>query len=146
MTTNTRAAFHATAHCLAGCATGEILGLVISTLLGLGAAASIALATVLAFGFGYGLTVGPVLAAGVPLRRALGVALASDTLSIGAMEITDNAIVLAVPGALDAGLGDGVFWWSLALGLAIAFVVAFPVNRALISRGRGHAATHHHAH
>jgi len=146
VTSLNRIAFLATAHCLAGCAIGEVLGLVLATVFGLGTTASIVLATALAFTFGYGLSVGPIAAGGVPLQRAVRLALASDTLSIATMEVTDNAIVLAVPGAMAAGLGDGVFWWSLTLGLAIAFVVAFPVNRALIARGRGHATAHHHAH
>jgi hypothetical protein len=143
-----RTAVNATLHCLTGCAIGEILGLVIATALGLGDAASIALAVVLAFLFGYALTLRPLVTAGLPLRRALRLAFASDTASIATMEIVDNAFVLAVPGAMEAGLGDGLFWWSLLLGLAIAFVVAVPLNAWLIARGRGHAVVHqhHHAH
>src|SRR5829696_5178019 len=137
-----RLALAATWHCLTGCAIGEILGLVIASALGWGTFASIALAVVLAFLFGYALTLRPLVAGGVPLRRAARVALAADTLSITVMEIVDNAIVLLVPGAMDAGLGDLLFWWSLALGLAVAFFAAFPVNRALIARGRGHAVVH----
>jgi Domain of unknown function (DUF4396) len=141
-----RSAFQATVHCLTGCAIGEILGMVIATALGLGNAASIVLAIVLAFFFGYLLTLGPVVRAGVPVRRAASLTLASDTVSIGTMELVDNAFILAVPGALAAGLGDGLFWWSLAVSLAIAFVVALPVNWWLIRRGRGHAVVHelHH--
>jgi hypothetical protein len=140
----TRSAVQATVHCLTGCAVGELLGLVFATLLGLGNAASIALAVVLAFAFGYAFSVWPIVAAGVPARRALRLALAADTLSIATMELVDNATVLLVPGAMAAGLADGVFWGSLALGLAIAFVATVPVNRALIARGRGHAALHRH--
>jgi uncharacterized protein DUF4396 len=101
---------------------------------------------VLAFCFGYSLTIRPLLAGGVPLRRAARVALAADTVSITVMEIVDNAIVLVIPGAMDAGLGDALFWGSLALALVIAFVAAFPVNRYLIARGRGHALAHGHHH
>jgi len=140
-------AIQATLHCLTGCAIGEVLGMVISTAFGWGNAASIGVSVLLAFVFGYGLTLRPVLAAGVPLRRALGLAVASDTVSIGTMEIVDNAFILVVPGALAAGLADGLFWWSLALSLVIAFVLTVPVNRALIARGRGHAVMHElHAH
>ena len=138
----TRSAISATLHCLTGCAIGEILGLVISTALNLSNLPSIVLATVLAFVFGYGLSIRPIRAAGVPWRRAARLTLASDTLSIATMEVVDNAIVLVVPGAMAAGLLDGVFWWSLALGLLIAFVITVPVNRALIARGRGHAVVH----
>jgi hypothetical protein len=143
----TRTAIQATLHCLTGCAIGEILGMVLATALGWGNVTSIAVSVVLAFFFGYGLTLRPVLAAGVPLRRAFGLAFASDTVSIGTMELVDNGFVLLVPGALAAGLGDVLFWWSLLASLAIAFVVTVPVNRALIVRGRGHAVVHElHAH
>jgi hypothetical protein len=143
----TRSAVQATLHCLTGCAIGEVLGMVLSAALGWGDAGSIAVSVVLAFAFGYGLTVRPVLRAGVPARRALGLAFASDTVSIATMEAVDNGFVLLVPGALAAGLGDGLFWWSLAVSLAIAFVAAVPVNRWLIARGRGHAVLHElHAH
>ena len=142
-----RAAFSATTHCLTGRAIGEVLGMVIATALGWGNAASIAISVVLAFFFGYALTLGPVLRAGVPLRRALPLAFASDTASITVMEIVDNAFILLVPGAIDAGLGQALFWWSLGLSLVIAFVLAFPLNRWLIARGRGHAVLHeYHAH
>jgi len=137
-----RSAFSATAHCLTGCAVGEILGLVIATAAGWSTVPSIAIAVVLAFIFGYAFTLGPVLRAGVPLRRALPLAFASDTASITVMEIVDNAFILIVPGAMQAGLGDAKFWWSLGVGLAIAFVFAFPLNRWLIARGRGHAVVH----
>lgn len=138
----TRTAVQATLHCLTGCAIGEILGMVLATALGLGNLASIVLAVVLAFVFGYGLTLRPVLRAGVPVRSAVGLAFASDTLSISTMEIADNAFILAVPGAMAAGLADGLFWWSLLASLALAFVVTVPLNRALIRRGRGHAVLH----
>jgi hypothetical protein len=139
-----RVAFAATWHCLTGCAIGEILGLAIASALDWANFASIALAVVLAFFFGYSMTLGPLLRGGVSLRSAARVALAADTVSIFVMEIVDNAIVLVVPGAMESGLGDLLFWWSLALGLALAFVAAFPVNRALIASGRGHAAMHSH--
>jgi hypothetical protein len=139
-----RSALQATLHCLTGCAIGEILGLALATVFGWGTASSIALATALAFVFGYSTSLGPIIRAGVPPRKALSLAFAGDTLSITTMEIVDNAIVLIVPGAMEAGLTDGLFWWSLGLGLALAFVAAFPVNRALIARGRGHAVMHAH--
>jgi hypothetical protein len=143
----TRMAVQATLHCLTGCAIGEILGMVLATALGLGNAASIALSVVLAFAFGYGLTVRPVLRAGVAPRRAARIALASDTISIATMELVDNAFILLVPGALAAGLADGLFWWSLLVSLAIAFVLTVPVNRWLMARGRGHAVLHaYHGH
>jgi hypothetical protein len=142
-----RVALQATLHCLAGCAIGEILGMVIATALGWGNVATIAISVALAFLFGYSLTLRPVLRAGVPFRRAARLALASDTLSIATMELVDNGFVLLVPGALAAGLGDGLFWWSLLASLGIAFAAAFPVNRWLIGRGKGHAVLHEvHAH
>jgi hypothetical protein len=136
------AAFGATWHCLTGCAIGEVLGLVIATALDWGNFASIALAVALAFCFGYALTLRPLVRGGIPLRKAARIALAADTVSIAVMEVVDNGFVLIVPGAMEAGLGDYLFWWSLAVGLFIAFWAAFPVNRALIARGRGHAAVH----
>ena len=144
----TRAAFYATVHCLTGCAIGEMLGLVISTGLGWHDLPSILLAIVLAFVFGYGLTFGPLVQAGVEPRRAARLAIASDTVSIVVMEAMDSAVVVLVPGAMAAGLLDGLFWGSLALSLAVAFVVALPVNRWLIGRGLGHAviAGHHAGH
>src|SRR5690348_9590476 len=143
----TSSAIQATLHCLTGCAVGEVLGMVLATAFGFGNAASIALSVVLAFFFGYALTIRPVLQAGLGVRRAAGVALASDTVSITTMEIIDNAFILIVPGAMAAGLADGLFWWSLALSLVIAFVLTVPVNRWLIARGRGHAVMHElHAH
>jgi hypothetical protein len=138
----TRSAIQATVHCLTGCAIGEVLGMVLATALDWGNALSIAVSTVLAFFFGYALTLRPVLRAGVPLRRATGLAFASDTVSIAVMEVVDNGFILLVPGAIAAGLADGLFWWSLAVGLAIVFVIAVPVNRWLIARGRGHAVVH----
>ncbi len=143
----TRTAVSATLHCLTGCAIGEVLGMAIATALGWGDLASIALAIALAFVFGYGLTSLPLLRAGLPPRRVAGLALASDTLSITTMEIVDNLIILAVPGAMAAGLGDPLFWGSLAVALFIAFWAAVPVNRWLLARGRGHAVVHaQHAH
>ena len=141
-TDTSRLAFQATIHCLTGCGIGEVLGLGGATLLGLGNAASIVLGIVLAFVFGYGLTFVPLLRAGMPLLRATGITFAAETLSITTMEIVDNLVVLAVPGAMDTGLGDILFWGSLALSLALAFVAAFPVNRWLIARGLGHAVVH----
>jgi hypothetical protein len=142
----TRTAIQATLHCLTGCAIGEVLGMVLATWWGWGNVASIALAIVLAFAFGYALTLTPVLRSGVALKAAVGVALAADTVSILVMEIVDNGFVLAVPGAIDAGLADALFWVSLIVSLAIAFVVALPVNRAMIARGRGHAVVHQYHH
>jgi hypothetical protein len=142
-----RVAFSATAHCLTGCAIGEVLGMIIGTALGWGNLATIVLAVVLAFFFGYSLTMVPLLRAGLALAVAIPLALASDTLSIGVMEIVDNAILLVVPGAMEAGLEDLLFWGSLAFALAVAFVAAYPVNRYLIARGRGHAVVHaYHGH
>jgi hypothetical protein len=116
--------------------------MVIATALGWGNAASIALAIALAFVFGYALTFGPILRAGVPMRRATRLTVASDTVSIGTMELVDNAFILLVPGAIAAGLSDSLFWWSLIVSLAIAFLITVPVNRWLIARGRGHAVVH----
>jgi hypothetical protein len=132
----------ATLHCLTGCAIGEVLGMIIGTSAGLPNGGTVVLSIALAFFFGYALTVRGVLHAGLPLRRAVRVALAADTVSILVMEIVDNAIVLAVPGAMDAGIGSLLFWASLAGSLAIAFVVTVPVNRSLMGRGKGHAVVH----
>src|SRR3954447_11671954 len=142
----TRLAVSATRHCLTGCAIGEVLGLVLATWWGWGNTASVVLAIGLAFVFGYSLTITPVLRSGLNLRAAIGVARAADTVSIVVMEIMDNAVVLAVPGAMDAGLADALFWLSLATSLAVAFVVTVPVNRALIARGKGHAVVHAYHH
>ena len=142
-----RVAFSATAHCLTGCAIGEVLGLVIGTALGWSNVATIALAVALAFLFGYSLTMLPLLRSGMALAAVLPVAFAADTLSITVMEIVDNLIMLAVPGAMEAGPTSLLFWISLAFALAVAFVAAFPVNRYLIARGKGHAVVHqHHEH
>jgi hypothetical protein len=137
-----RLAVIATAHCLTGCAIGEILGLVIGTALGWGNGATIVLAVALAFLFGYSFTLVPVLRSGLALGAAIVVALAADTVSITVMEIVDNAIMLVVPGAMDAGLNTWLFWGALAIALAVAFVITVPVNRALIRRGKGHAVVH----
>jgi hypothetical protein len=136
----------ATLHCLTGCAIGEVLGMVIGTATGMSNAATVVLSIALAFIFGYALTMRGVLASGVGFRQALRIALAADTVSIAVMEVVDNGVVLAVPGAMDAGLADALFWGSLALSLVIAFVVTTPVNRWMISRGRGHAVVHAHHH
>jgi Domain of unknown function (DUF4396) len=137
-----RVAFSATTHCLTGCAIGEVLGVVIGTALGWGNLATIVLAIVLAFFFGYSLTMVPLLRSGLALATVLPLAFASDTLSITIMEIVDNLIIVVIPGAMDAGLTSLLFWGSLVFSLAVAFVAAFPVNRWLISRGRGHAVVH----
>jgi uncharacterized protein DUF4396 len=135
-------ALSATIHCLTGCAIGEVLGMILSTWWGWGGAASIALSIVLAFFFGYGLTSLPLLRSGLRLRKVVPLALASDTASITTMEVVDSLFIVLVPGALAAGLGDALFWWSLGVSLLIAGVVAYPVNRWLIARGRGHAVVH----
>jgi hypothetical protein len=137
-------ALSATIHCLTGCAIGEILGLVIATQLGWHDLPSILLAVVLAFVFGYSLTLRPLLASGVAIGTAARLAFAADTLSITVMEIVDNAIVVAIPGAMAAQVVDPLFWGSLALSLAIAGIAAYPVNRWLIQRGQGHAVIHGH--
>jgi Domain of unknown function (DUF4396) len=136
----------ATLHCLTGCAIGEVLGMVIGTAAGLHNVTTVILSIALAFVFGYGLTVRGVLRVGVGLRPALGVALAADTVSIAVMELFDNAVLLAVPGAMDAGLTSTLFWASLAGSLAVAFIVTTPVNRAMIRRGKGHAVLHSYHH
>jgi hypothetical protein len=142
-----RVAFSATAHCLTGCAIGEVLGMVIGTALGWGNVATIALAVALAFFFGYSLTMLPLLRSGMALGAVLPLAFASDTLSITVMEIVDNLIMLAVPGAMEAGPTSLLFWGSLTFALLVAGAVAFPVNRYLIARGKGHAVVHqHHEH
>jgi hypothetical protein len=138
----TMSAISATVHCLTGCAIGEVLGMVIGTAFGLHNVTTIILSIVLAFFFGYALTIRPVLAAGIPFSGAFKVALAADTLSILTMEIIDNGVIVAVPGAMDAGLGDFLFWGSLAFSLVVAFIVTVPVNRWLIGRGKGHAVMH----
>jgi hypothetical protein len=142
------AAVRATLHCLTGCAIGEVLGMVIGTAFGLSNLATVVASIVLAFFFGYALTMRGVLRAGVDLRTALRVALAADTVSIAVMEMVDNAFVLAVPGAINAGLTTTLFWGSLAASLGLAFVVATPVNKWMLGRGLGHAVVHeyHHHH
>jgi hypothetical protein len=135
-------AFSATVHCLTGCAIGEVAGMAIGTALGFSDLATIALAVVLAFIFGYGLTSLPLLRSGMALGAVIPIALASDTLSIAVMEIVDNLIMVAVPGAMEAGLDSLLFWGSLAFALLIAGLVAWPVNRWLIARGKGHAVVH----
>ena len=139
-------AVSATLHCLTGCAIGEVLGMVIGSALGWSNAATVVLSIALAFVFGYSLAMRPVLRAGLPLAAALGVAFASDTISISVMELIYNAFVLAIPGAMDAGLSSALFWGTLLASLAIAFVVTVPVNRWLIARGRGHAVMHQYHH
>jgi hypothetical protein len=143
-----RTAISATLHCLTGCAIGEVLGMVLSTWWGWSNTGNIVLSVALAFVFGYSLTMLPLVRAGLTPRRALPLAFASDTLSIATMEIVDSLIVLVIPGAIAAGIGDPLFWGSLAVALFIAFWVAVPVNRALIARGKGHAVVHayHQAH
>jgi Domain of unknown function (DUF4396) len=138
----TSVAISATLHCLTGCALGEIAGMVIGTALGFSDWGTVALAVALAFLFGYALTSLPLLRAGLALGAVIPIALASDTLSIATMELVDNAIMLTVPGAMEAGLGDVLFWGALAVALVIAGVVAVPVNRWLIARGKGHAVVH----
>jgi hypothetical protein len=138
----TGVALSATLHCLTGCAIGEVAGVAIGTALGWSDIATIALAIVLAFFFGYALTSLPLIRAGLALATVIPIALASDTLSIAVMEIVDNAILLIIPGAMDAGLGDVLFWGSLSVALVLAGAVALPVNRWLIARGKGHAVVH----
>jgi hypothetical protein len=137
-----RMAMSATVHCLTGCAVGEILGLVVGTAAGLAAGTTIALAVVLAFFFGYTLSTLPLLAAGLGVGSALKLVLAADTLSIATMEVVDNVVMAVIPGAMDAGLVNPLFWLAMMVALAAAFVAAYPVNRALLRRGKGHALTH----
>ena len=139
-----RIAWSATVHCFTGCAIGEVLGLALATAFGWSALASIVVAVVLAFVFGYSFTLIPLLRSGLTLGAAVPLALVSDTFSITVMEIVDNAIMLLIPGAMAAGLTDPLFWGSLSVSLIVAFVVAYPVNRWLIARGRGHAVVHTH--
>jgi hypothetical protein len=135
-------AVSATLHCLTGCAIGEVAGVAIGTAAGFSDFATIALAIGLAFLFGYALTSLPLLRAGLAFSAVVGIALASDTLSIATMEVVDNVILLVIPGAMEAGLGDLLFWGSLAFALFVAFVLTVPVNRWLIGRGKGHCAVH----
>lgn len=142
--TSWRMAAQATLHCLTGCAIGEVLGMVIGTAAGLHNAATVVVSVALAFVFGYALTMRGVLRAGVPLRQAVKVALAADTVSILVMELIDNTVMVGVPGAMDAGLADALFWVSLVLSLVLAFLLTTPVNRWMIGRGKGHAVVHAH--
>jgi hypothetical protein len=137
-----RVAFSATLHCLTGCAIGEILGMIVGTALGFSNLQTIVLAIALAFLFGYSLTSLPLLRAGMALSAVVPIALATDTFSIATMEVIDNGLMVAIPGAMHAGVGDVLFWGALSFALVLAGVVAFPVNRWLITRGRGHAVLH----
>lgn len=141
-----KTAFNATVHCLTGCAIGEILGMIISTALKWGSVASVAISIILAFAFGYALSIYSLLKSGLNLKPAFTTALAADTVSIAVMEISDNAFILIIPGAIHAGLNTGLFWISLIVSLIVAFLAAFPVNRYLISKGKGHALAHKHHH
>jgi hypothetical protein len=141
-----RLAASATNHCLTGCVLGEVAGMAIATALGWGDVASIALAIALAFLFGYTLTSLPLIRAGLALAAIVPIALSADTVSIAIMELIDNLTILIVPGAMEAGLGDALFWLPLLGGFAIAWPFAFAVNRALIRRGKGHAVVHEHHH
>lgn len=140
----TKMAVSATLHCLTGCAIGEVLGMVLGTAWGWSNLATVVLSIALAFVFGYALSLRSVLKNGVPLRQAVRIVLLADTLSIATMELVDNTVMLVVPGAMDTHLGDPLFWGTLVLSLAIAFVVTVPVNRWLITRGKGHAVIHEH--
>ena len=142
----TRLAVSATLHCLTGCAIGEVLGMVIGTALGFSEWGTVALAVGLAFLFGYSLTSLPLLRAGMALSAVIPIAFATDTFSIAIMEIVDNAIMLAIPGAMHSGVGSLLFWGALSFALAVAGVIAFPVNRWLIKRGKGHAVLHNSGH
>ncbi len=141
-------AANATLHCLTGCAIGEIVGLMVGTALGLGNGATIALAVGLAFLFGYALSTLPLIQAGLGFSAALSVVFAADTLSIVVMEVVDNLVMAVIPGAMDAGLVNPIFWLGMMISLTAAFVAAFPVNRYLIDKGKGHSLTHqfHHEH
>lgn len=139
-----KTASSATLHCLSGCAIGEIFGLILASIFGLSTGVSIVLAIFLAFIFGYSLSALPLLQSGFALGAALSLVLAADTLSILTMELVDNAVVVAVPGAMNAGLVNPIFWLSLSLSLFVAFWAAYPVNKYLINRGKGHALVHKH--
>ena len=142
-----RIALSATVHCLSGCAVGEVLGMIIGTAAGFSNLGTTLIAVALAFFFGYTFTSVPLLRSGMTISAVIPIALASDTISIAIMEVVDNAIIWLIPGAMDAGLGDALFWGALAVALLIAGAAAFPANRALIRRGKGHAVVHqHHAH
>jgi hypothetical protein len=141
-----RTAFSATLHCLTGCAIGEVAGMIIATAFDWSNAPSVALAILLAFVFGYSFSTRPLIKHGLGVKKSLKVALAADTASISVMELVDNLFILLVPGAISAGLDTVLFWTSLALSLAVAFIAAFPLNRWLISRGKGHAVMHQYHH
>ncbi len=146
-----KTALSATLHCLSGCAIGEVLGMVLGTWWGLSNSSTVLLAVVLAFLFGYAFTLVPLVRRGMSLKKALALALAADTASITIMEIVDNAVMLGIPGAMDASLTSALFWVALAFSLLLAGLAAFPVNRYLIQKGQGHALVHgehheHHAH
>jgi hypothetical protein len=141
-----KTAASATLHCLTGCAIGEVVGMVITAAANWSSVSSVALSILLAFVFGYSLSIRPLLRHGLHVQKALKLALAADTASIATMELTDNGFVLAVPNAINAGLNTSLFWISLVLSLVIAFAVAFPVNRWLIARGKGHAVVHEYHH
>jgi hypothetical protein len=143
-TSLTQMAISATLHCLTGCAIGEVAGMVIGTAYNLSNSFTVILSIVLAFVFGYALSMWTLLRSGMALQSAFKIVLAADTLSILTMEIVDNLVVIAIPGALNAQLNDVLFWGSLAVSLVIAFIVAVPVNRYMIARGKGHAVMHGH--
>lgn len=142
----TKSAIKATLHCLLGCAIGEILGMVIGTAFGLSDVLTIGLAVFLAFFFGYLFSIWPIFATGIPLSKAVKIALLADTASIATMELVDNTVMVLIPGAMEAHLDSLVFWLSLAFALFVAFLVTVPVNRLLIARGKGHAIAHTHHH
>lgn len=144
MTALDRTAFSATLHCLTGCAIGEVAGMIISSALGWATTESIAISIALAFLFGYALSLGPLIRHGLGWRKSMKITLAADSVSIAVMEIADNGFILLVPGAIGAGLGSLLFWTSLLLSLMVAFIAAFPINRLLISRGKGHAIAHNY--
>ncbi|MEU4352612.1 DUF4396 domain-containing protein [Streptomyces sp. NPDC023838] len=139
-------AAQATLHCLTGCAIGEVLGMIVGTAFGWGNMPTMVLAIVLAFFFGYSLTLRGITRAGVDFRTAFKVALAADTLSIAVMELIDNGVIALWPAAMDATLAQALFWGSLAVSLALAFVITTPVNKWMIGRGKGHAVVHQYHH
>lgn len=141
-TDNRKMAISATLHCLTGCAIGEVLGLIIGTIIGLSTGANIALAIGLAFVFGYTLSLLPLLCGGLPFKQAFPIILAADTLSILTMEIVDNLVMAVIPGAMNAGLVNPLFWISMPISLAVAFFAAVPVNKYLLGKGKGHALVH----
>ncbi len=146
MSSINKTAASATLHCLTGCAIGEVVGMVISAGYNVSNAGSIVLSVVLAFIFGYSLSLRPLVKHGLGFKKSMKLALASDTASIATMELADNAFILAVPGAISAGLNTSLFWISLFVSLIVAFAVAFPVNKWLIGRGKGHAVVHEYHH